>query len=399
MLRVGLTGGIATGKSHVRRRFEAAGLATLDLDHVTHQLLQAGATGQRAVAQEFGGQLLAPDGGVDRRALGALVFRDRAARERLNALLHPLIRVESERRAEALAAGGAPVVVTEAALLVETGAHLARFDRLVVVYCPEARQRERLMERDGLAAEAADARLRAQLSIERKRLFAHLAIDSSGTREQTDTRADAAADDLLTLARQPPARVQVSEAAALGCLLHGPQRGPRGLTPRLLLASIAASGGLDLQACAAALDPPHDGPWYRAAELHVGGPGPETLAGPLALWALARRGADEVFLAGAAASLARLTHDDATSIGRAVLAAGLVYDAAAGSESKAALSERAAHWVALGAAFGGAGDLAEVASVSKEPEIVGALRGLAVGPGEAVSDASLGADLRRLQGR
>ncbi len=390
MLRVGLTGGIATGKSHVRRRFEAAGLATIDLDQVTHELLAAGAEGQRAVLETFGAGVLASDGSVDRRALGSLVFRDRAARARLNARLHPLIRRESEARAEALFASGAPVVVTEAALLVETGAHLLRFDRLVVVHCPAALQRERLVVRDGIALEAAEARLRAQMPVEHKRLFAHLAIDSSGARSQTDELADALAEELRELARRAPARVDVDPRAALGCLQRGPQAGPRGLTPRRLLASIAAHGGLDLQACAAALDPPHDGPWYQAATLPVDGPGPESLAGPLALWSLARRGADEVFLAGAASALARLTHDDAASVTRAVLAAGRVYDAVLARA--ASPLARDVHWQALAARFGGApADLTSAVLRALEA----ALRGLRAGP-DATADPALVDDVARL---
>jgi hypothetical protein len=222
-----------------------------------------------------------------------------------------------------------------------------------VVHCPEAEQRDRLIHRDGIAPEAAEARLISQLPIERKRLFAHLQIDSSGTRDETDARADAAAAELLALARTPPARVEVDLDAALGLLLRGPREGPRGLTPRRLVALIAARGGLDLQACAGALDPPHDGPWYRAAEARTAGPGPETLAGPVALWCLARRGADEPFLAGAAAALARLTHDDARDVTRAVVAAGGIFDAARGL-AVAACVEREAHWQALAALFGGA---------------------------------------------
>jgi dephospho-CoA kinase len=356
MLRVGLTGGIASGKSHVRRRFEAAGFATLDLDHVTHELLAAGGAGQRAVVDAFGPALLAADGSVDRRALGALVFRDAEARARLNALVHPLIRAESERRAAALEAAGTQVLVTEAALLVETGAFLSRFDRLVVVHCSEAMQIGRLVHRDGIAPEAAEARLRAQMPIGRKRLFAHVAVDSSGAPAETDARADAAVQALLALARSPAPRVAVGESAALGCLLHGPQVGPRGLTPRRLVALIAAYGGLDLQACAAALDPPHHGPWYEAAQAGAGQPGPEALAGPIVLWALARRGADELFMAGAAAAVARLTHVEAAWVARAVVAAGLVFDVAVRGRIGAELHERVGHWARLSAGFGGALD-------------------------------------------
>ncbi len=388
MLRVGLTGGIATGKSHVRRRFEAAGLATLDLDQITHELLAAGAQGQRAVVETFGAGLLASDGSIDRRALGALVFREPAARALLNARLHPLIRRASEARAEALFAAGALVVVSEAALLVETGAHLLRFDRLVVVHCPAALQLERLMARDGIAREAAEARLCAQMPVERKRLFAHRCVDSSGERARTDELADELADELRELSRRPPVRVDVDSRAALGCLQRGPQAGPRGLTPRRLVETMAAQSGLDLQACAGALDPPHDGPWYQAATTSLGGPGPEALAGPVALWSLARRGADEVFLAGAAAALARLTHDDAASVTRAVTAAGCIYDAALAGAAVA----RDLHWQALAAGFGGVPAALTSAALR---DLDAALRGLREGP-DATADQALVDDLARL---
>lgn len=421
MLKVGLTGGIASGKSHVRRRFEAAGLATLDLDHVTHDLLAAGGDGQRAVAAAFGSALLAADGSVDRRALGALVFRDADARARLNAIVHPLVRAESERRAAALEAAGTSVLVTEAALLVETGAFLQRFDRLVVVHCPEAMQIERLVRRDDVTPEAAEARLRAQMPIDAKRLFAHAAIDSSGTREQTDAHADAGARALLALARSPPARVEVSQAAALGCLLHGPHAGPRGLAPARLVSAIAASGGVELQALAGALDPPFTGPWYEAAQARPRGePGPEALAGPVALWSLARRGADEEFLAGAAAALARLTHTDAAAVARGVIAAGLVFDTAVRGALQVDLRARVDRWARLASSFGGASDRTwaidatlgaameapadppaaarRAERLDGDPGLAGALVGLSTGPKGARPDDALARDVRALIG-
>src|SRR5262245_49087722 len=105
------------------------------------------------VVRSFGASILGPDGAIDRRALGDVVFKDPAARARLNALVHPRAREEEGRRAAALGAAGATVIVSDAALLVEAGVHL-RFDRLVVVHCPPEEQRRRLMERDGLDARA-----------------------------------------------------------------------------------------------------------------------------------------------------------------------------------------------------------------------------------------------------
>src|SRR5262245_43257999 len=135
MLRIGLTGGIACGKTHVRRRMAARGLPTLDLDETAHALTAKGGAAVDAVAAAFGKKVLARDGGVDRKALGALVFRDEPARLRLNAIVHPLVRDAEADWSAARANEGAALAVTDAALLVESGMHL-RFDRLVAVHCP-----------------------------------------------------------------------------------------------------------------------------------------------------------------------------------------------------------------------------------------------------------------------
>ncbi len=327
MLRVGLTGGIAAGKSHVRKRFAAAGLATLDLDQVTHALLAAGGAGQQAVVAAFGADLLGPDGAVDRRRLGARVFADAQARARLDALLHPLIRVASERQAAVAQAAGASAFVTEAALLVETGGHL-RFDRLVVVHCTPEQQLARLMARDGSDEAAARARLAAQMPIARKLTFAHLRIDSSGAPHATDARSDDVAHELhACAARACAARVPDALTARLAVALeHGPRQGPRGLHPERVIAH-GAAGLLDLQALGKQLEPPPaTGRWYEAARADEGEPGPEALAFVVAAWAQARRPVDEAFAAGAAVSLARLTHVAAQRVGLACLAAGVAWD-------------------------------------------------------------------------
>ena len=148
LLRVGLTGGIASGKTRVLQRLAARGCATLDLDQAARDVVAPGSAALAEIEAAFGPSVLR-NGALDRAALGALVFEDAAARVRLNAIVHPRV----------LRAGGgaglarsrrAPCVVTDAALLVETGAHL-RFDRLVVVHCEPELQLARLLARDGLA--------------------------------------------------------------------------------------------------------------------------------------------------------------------------------------------------------------------------------------------------------
>jgi dephospho-CoA kinase len=326
MLRVGLTGGIATGKSRVLRRMAEAGFHTLDLDRVAHEVTAPGGSAYAEVVEAFGHGILGPDGRIDRGALGAVVFAEESARERLNAIVHPKVRAEEARRAAALAGEPGAVMVTDAALLVEAGVHL-RFDRLVVVWCPQAIQVRRLMQRDGLDERSARARVAAQMPGEEKRRYGHYVLDSSGAESDTDEAAAAVAEELGSIAAARRGAVAVSLDRAAGCLIHGPEEGPRGLDPMRIVHSLTEAGGIELQALARRLRPPHDGAWYRAANARQGGPGPEALAGPLALWALARHGEDADYLCAAAASLARLTHLDATAIAAAVVASQALQEA------------------------------------------------------------------------
>ena len=330
MLRVGLTGGIACGKSEVVRRLSAAGLPTLDLDRVAHELMAPGRPGTAAVVAAFGPSVLAPDGAVDRRALGALVFADPSARQRLNGILHPLIRAEEDRRAQSVAHGPGALLVTDAALLVETGSHL-RFDRLVVVHCRPEQQVERLRARDGLTERAARDRLAAQMPIAAKVRFAHVALDTSGTIEAARGAADALAAELLVLARQRPAPVVVADARGRAVLLRGPAVGPRGLSPAGVAERIAAAGGVELESLKADLRPRAEGPWYAAADvssLGEAGDGsqasPAALMGPVVLHEIRAHGFDAERIAAAAHSVAWLTDRASARIASAVLFALLL---------------------------------------------------------------------------
>lgn len=329
MLRVGLTGGIGCGKSRVVRRLASRGLPVLDLDGIARELMAPGGAAHADVVAEFGPNVLTPGGAIDRNALAAVVFRDPQARARLNALVHPRVRYEETRLASAWAGDPRAVLVTEAALLVEAGMHL-RFDRLVVVSCSARQQVERLIARDGIDAAAAQARIDSQMPVAEKRSFAHAEVDTSGTLEDTDRAADALAEQLLALVDSLPPRPLVPLARALGCLVHGPKAGPRGLDPLRLLGSIATAGGLELEALARELVPPAEGPWYRQGRPGHEAPGPESLMGPLVVWAAGRRRIDHLFLAGAAATLARLTHQDPAVIGAACLRALLFDEVARG---------------------------------------------------------------------
>lgn len=347
-LRVGLTGGIGSGKSYVLGRLSEAGLATLDLDVVAHEVMAPGGPAYEAVAGAFGPSVLAPGGGIDRRALGRVVFRDAEARRLLESIVHPHVRAEEERRVVAAATRGEPVVVSDAALLVEAGLHL-RFDRLVVVHCVAEAQLERLRER-GLTDEEARARLAAQMPPARKRRFAHFEVDTSGTFAQTDAATARLAGRLRDLAARRPAAVAVDPARAGACLVRAPRPGPRGLGALRLARAMVAAGGPDLPRLAQALEPPSAGPWYCAAERAAPGAGPEALVPALVIWALATRGRDQPYLNTAVASLVMLTHgDDAEAESAAVLFALALEEVGAGAALDRALVSRLGAWEATAA--------------------------------------------------
>jgi dephospho-CoA kinase len=351
-LRVGLTGGIACGKSRVLRRLGAAGLETLDLDRIAHDVTARGGPAYRDVVEAFGPGILDEDGGVDRTRLGQVVFADPGARARLNAIVHPRVREEEARRIALRPDHPGRIVVTDAALLVEAGVHL-RFDRLVVVHCRAGEQVRRLMERDGLDEPAARARIAAQMPIEEKRRFAHIEVDSSGDLRDTDRAADRLAFELRRLARARVPRLTIPLERRLAAVVIGPSRGPRGLERERVLADIAAAGGLEMERVKRLLVPPAEGPWYRAARPQGEETGPETLAPPVVVWALSQGGPDAPFLAAAAASMARLTHADPAPIAGACLYALALQEAMVSGAADALLPPLSG-WVALARRWGGA---------------------------------------------
>jgi dephospho-CoA kinase len=200
VLKVGLTGGIACGKTVVRRRLEERGIPTLDADAVVHRLLQPGTDVTRRIAERFGGSVIARDGSVDRRALGAVVFSDEEARKKLNAIVHPGVWREIERFFAQREKASDPVAVVDAALMIETGSY-RRYDRVVVVHCRPELQLERLMARDGLSREDALRRMSSQMPIEEKLPFADFLVDTSGSIEETLKQAD----ELISHLRKLPA--------------------------------------------------------------------------------------------------------------------------------------------------------------------------------------------------
>jgi dephospho-CoA kinase len=196
MLRAALTGGIATGKSYCLGRFEAFGIPTTDADRLARLAVAPGSPGLTAVLERFGQSLLREDGTLDRSALGAIIFADRAARADLEAIVHPDV-YRRIREWFARLPPATPVAIADIPLLFETG-HQHDFDRVVVCACAPVEQLRRLVARDGLSEPDARARLAAQWPIEEKARRADYVIRTDGTFSETDAQVSAVADSLRT---------------------------------------------------------------------------------------------------------------------------------------------------------------------------------------------------------
>jgi dephospho-CoA kinase len=197
MLIVALTGGIATGKTVVARRLQDRGCFVHDADRAAHALMAAKGQAWREIVSHFGQGILGPDRTIDRRKLGAIIFRDEQERRFLDDLIHPLVMDEVRRVAAAQAREGrTKVFVSEAALTIESG-FAGFFDRVIVVWCQPEIQLRRLMERDGIDAENARHKIRSQMDIEDKKKRGHYLIDTSGSREDTERQTDSVYESLL----------------------------------------------------------------------------------------------------------------------------------------------------------------------------------------------------------
>jgi dephospho-CoA kinase len=393
-MRVGLTGGIACGKSRVGKRLAAAGMRLLDLDQVSRAVMTRGGPAFAEVVAAFGPGILAGDGSIDRKALGAIVFSDPEARARLNAITHPKILAEEAR----WAAGAKPdeILVTEAALLVESGA-LLRFDRLVVVFCEEGEQIRRLRDREGIGETEARARLTSQMPLAEKRRFGHFVVDASGRVADTDAAGDRLAADLRRLVPRAEAS-PVPEARAAACLRHGPASGPRGLHPVALAQEIAEAGELQMARVAQRLAPPANGPWYAAGQPGNLRPGAEALMAPVVLWSMERGPVDPDFVVAAATALGRLVHADRPPIADACLYALALLEVAAAGTVPPDLSARVRAHRRRAEYWGGAPGSARVGAITaaavlhpREPDRAraaagddGALAGALVGLGSGV---------------
>ncbi len=195
MLRLGLTGGIASGKSAVAAMLRELGFSVLDADSLAHKLIEPGQPAYNEILQEFGRAMVAPDGRVDRAKLSAIVFNDRAKLDRLNAIVHPRVAEVVFRQFDEWQRGGTrDAAFVEAALLIESGIH-NKLDGLVVAWCAPQQQLERLIAR-GLSEPEARRRIAAQLTVEEKLLLATEKIDCSGSLEETRRQVEALAAKL-----------------------------------------------------------------------------------------------------------------------------------------------------------------------------------------------------------
>jgi dephospho-CoA kinase len=202
MLRVGLTGSIAVGKSFVTSIFADLGCHTLDADETAREVVLPGSPGLNAVAKAFGDEVLNPDGTLNRRRLGELVFADNARREKLNHILHPfIIARQDEIMRDWEREDPQGIGIIDAALMIESGGY-RRFDKLIVVHCRPEVQLERLMLRNALSRDEAQARIASQMPQEEKQKFADYLIDTSDGFEPTRTRTIEVYNELSRLAHQ-----------------------------------------------------------------------------------------------------------------------------------------------------------------------------------------------------
>jgi len=204
MLKVGLTGSIAVGKSFVLSVLKELGCEVFDADKIAHTVMEVGRPAYQDIVREFGESVLAGDRSIDRLKLGAIVFSDEARRKRLNEIVHPrVIEAQNDKLREVEDGDPSAIAVVDAALMIESGGY-KRFDKLIVVFCDRETQVERLMRRNSITREDAERRIAAQMSSDEKRRYGDYEIDTSGSMEETRQRVVEVHDRLLEVARAGP---------------------------------------------------------------------------------------------------------------------------------------------------------------------------------------------------
>lgn len=196
MLKVGLTGSIAVGKSYVCDCFRELGCHVLDADKTAREVVEPGTDGLHQVVDKFGNVVLLPSGELDRKKLGAIVFADEEKRQILNSIVHPLV-IEAQDRwiKECERSDPDGIAIVDAALMIESGGY-KRFDKIIVVWCKPALQLERLMLRDNLSETQAKIRIVAQMPQDEKKRFADHLIDTSHGFDDTRRQAQEIVDQL-----------------------------------------------------------------------------------------------------------------------------------------------------------------------------------------------------------
>ncbi len=185
MLRVGLTGGLASGKTFIGEVLASLGCEVIRADQLGHAVLARDGEAYAPVVSEFGSGILKEDGSIDRKRLGAIVFGDPEKLARLNSLVHPHVFDRQERLLAAIEARDPrAIAAVEAAIMIESGSH-RRYDKLIVASCPVEVQIERAMSRDGATREQVLARLGRQMPLEEKVKYADYVIDTSASKEET----------------------------------------------------------------------------------------------------------------------------------------------------------------------------------------------------------------------
>lgn len=205
MLKVGLTGGIGSGKSEVSARLDERGAVVIDADKIAREVVEPGTPGLAAVVAEFGEEVLLPSGALDREKVGRIVFADAGRLAALNAIVHPLV---GERMQELMDAAPADaIVVYDVPLLAENGL-AGMYDAVVVVDAPEETQLDRLTSRRGMTEEDARARMANQATREQRRAVATHVIDNSGTLDDLEAQVDALWETLTRQAAEKTPREQ-----------------------------------------------------------------------------------------------------------------------------------------------------------------------------------------------
>ena len=201
MLKVGLTGSIAVGKTFVSNVFSELGCFVLDADKTAREVVEPGTEGWKAIVENFGNEVLQPDGTLDRAKLGAIIFSDSTKRELLNSIVHPLVFKAQDnwlKECELLDPRGLALI--DAALMIESGSY-KRFDKIIVVWCQPKLQLERLMIRNGITNEEAALRIKAQMPQEEKKKYADFLVDTSRGFEDTRTQVEETHRALKVLAK------------------------------------------------------------------------------------------------------------------------------------------------------------------------------------------------------